>query len=355
MADDGNQERSEKATPFKLREARRQGQVAKSPELTGAVILVGAASFFYSAGLPWLERNLRLAAALFDQSGTIALSTFTAVQLYIRASTHLLSLLWPLAAAIVGLGLLANFVQTGPVFSTKPLQVDFKRLDPVAGFKRMFSKKILFELLKTLLKVGLLLAVVTTFLRQQLHALAGLLDMDLRATPGPVLDISIRLTFWMLAALGVVALLDFGLQKWDYQRNLRMSRRDIKEEVKQHDGDPQIKARIRELQREAARRSGSTGRVADADVLITNPTHLSVAIQYRHGHTAAPVVLSKGAGDLALQMRLLARRHGVPIVEDKPLARMLFERVDIDALITPECYAGVAAILTRVYRERERH
>lgn len=353
MADEHDQDRSEKATPFKLREARRQGQVAKSPELTGWVILLGATAFFYSAGAPWLERNLRLGAALLDQSGDVRLSAFNALLIYTQTATHLFALLWPLAAAIVGLGLLANFIQTGPVFSVKPLQPDFKRLNPVTGLKRLVSKKILVELLKTLLKSALLIGVFSLFLHRNMALLTSLFYIDAHSAPTLLRDAALTLAFWMLGAMAGIALLDFGFQKWDYHKNLRMSRRDIKEEIKRHDGDPQIKAKIRELQREAARRGGSIGRVAEADVLITNPTHLSIAIQYRHGQTAAPVVLAKGAGELALQMRLLAGRHRVPIIENKPLARLLFERVGIDDMISPECYAAVAAILTRVYRQRE--
>lgn len=349
-----DQDQTEKATPSKLREARKQGQVAKSPELTAWIIMLGVAAFFYSAGTRLIEQGLHLNAALIDQSGDVQLSVYRALYIYNATSAQLAATLWPLAAVVLSLALLANFLQIGAVFSWTPLQPDFKRLNPATGFKRLFNKKILVELVKTLLKIALLVGVLSLFIREHFNTLVGLLYTDIAVQPAKILDAVLTLSFWMLGAMAIIALLDFCFQKWDYAKNLRMSRRDIKDEVKRQDGDPLIKAKIRELQREAAQRGGSISRIPDADVLITNPTHLSVAIQYRQGHMAAPIVLAKGAGELALKMRMLAGQHQVPIVEDKALARLLFKRVAIDEIILPECYARIAAILTRVYQYRGR-
>lgn len=353
MAEGQDQDRSEKATPSKLRQARRQGQVAKSAELTACAIMLVAAAFLYSFGPELIARNLQLGAALFDQSGGIRLSVRNALNLYAGILGQLLSALALLVLAVVATGLLANFIQTGPVFSWKPLQADFKRLNPATGLKRLFSKKILFELFKTLLKTALLGLVVWLYFSDRAGALMGLLQVEVAALPAALLREVLTLAFYLLGVQAAIALLDFGFVKWEYRHNLRMSRRELKEEIKRQDGDPLIKAKLRELQREAARRGGSIQRVPGADVLITNPTHLSIAIHYEHGGTPAPLVVAKGAGELALKMRRAAVRHRVPIVEHKALARRLFERVAIDQPILPECYGAVAAILTEIYRRRE--
>lgn len=353
MAEGQEQDRNEKATPSKLREARKQGQVARSQELTAWAILLVGCAFIYIFGRELIEQNLRLGQALFSQSGDIRLSVHNALRLYGDTLQQLLSALWMLAAAIVVTGLLINFIQVGPVFSWKPLQADFKRLNPATGLKRLFNKKILFELFKTTLKIALVMLVLRIYFGQRGVALMGLLHVDVAAQPAALLAEALTLAFYLLGAQAALALLDFGFVKWDYARNLRMSKRELKEEIKRQDGDPLVKAKIRELQREAARRGGSVQRVPDADVLITNPTHLSIAIRYERASQPAPVVVAKGAGELALKMRQVALRHRVPIVEHRTLARQLFKGVAIDQPILPDCYAAVAAILTQVYRQRE--
>lgn len=347
------QDRTEQATPFKLREARARGQVAKSMELTAWIILLAAVAFVAIFGKALVHRQMEIAAGLFSQAGSIPLSQHSAIRLFASTATHLFSTFAFFFGAIVSAGLLANFFQVGPVFSWTPLKADFSRINPVTGFKKLFNIRIFYEFLKVLLKLSALIALVTLFLKVKLGVLLALLQTSMNAHPSVILDQSIRFSFWLLAAFAVLALFDFAFVKWEFAKNMRMSRRELKDEVKRREGDPQVRAKIRELQREAAKRGASLTRVPDADVVITNPTHLAVAIQYKRGQMPAPMVIAKGAGELALKMRMKARQCNVPVIENKPLARKLFERVRIDESILPETYAQIAKVLTGIYRAKE--
>ncbi len=179
------------------------------------------------------------------------------------------------------------------------------------------------------------------------------MDRDPQTFAPFLLDSARGLVFKLLIALLVVALIDLLYTRWDYARQMRMSRREIKEEVKRREGDPHVRAKLRELQKEAAKRAGSLQRVPEADVLITNPTHLAVALRYERHEMAAPVVLAKGAGEHAARMRELAGRHRVAVVEDRPLARALYRGVGVDQAIPEEFYPAVAGILARVFRARQ--
>jgi flagellar biosynthesis protein FlhB len=348
------QDRSEQATPFKLREARKRGQVAKSLELTAWAIMLAAAAFVYTFGTQLIRGELALAGALFSQSGAIHLSVHSTLSLFGQTTLHLLSTFMFFVLVIVGMGLLMNFFQTGPIFSWTPLKPDFSRINPATGFKKLFNLRIVYELCKSLVKVALLSAIVWWFFQSQFGALLALLQMDISVHPAAILRAALQLTFWLLAGMAAIALFDFGFVRWEFGKNMRMSRRELKEEVKRREGDPQVKAKIRELQREAAARGASLQRVPEADVVITNPTHISIAVRYARGEMPAPVVIAKGAGELALKMRLLARQCQVPLVENRPLARTLFARVKIDQPIVPETYSQVAQILTGIYKNDKR-
>lgn len=352
MAEEKEQDRSEEATPFKLREARKQGQVARSAELTAWAIMLAATATVYIFGRQLVDGDLRLSEALFSQSGHIALSKHSATLLFAKTSVHILSALWFVLAVIIACGLLVNFMQIGPVFSAHPLKPDFKRLNPATGFKRLFNKRILFEAGKTLLKTAVVTGIATLFIHEKFNALMALPFIDVHAHAATVLKEVVTLAFWLLGGLGAISLIDFGFAKWEFSRNMRMSKRELRDEHKRREGDPKIKQRMRELQREAAMRGASVSRVPEADVVITNPTHLSVAVQYLPGKMAAPIVIAKGAGDMALRIRIMARQHSVPLVENKPVARKLFERVRIDEPIVPETYADIARILTQLQRSR---
>jgi flagellar biosynthetic protein FlhB len=355
MAQQQEQDRSEAATPFKLQEARRRGQVAKSPEFSAWLMLLVAVLLGWTMFKQLASAQLRLSRALFDQSGRIDLTLQTAQQLFSSTLLYLLSMSGVLLAIVMLTALAGSFLQIGPVFSMHPLKPDFTRLNPVTGFKRVFNLRMVYEALKTVLKLLLVVGVLYVFFQSELPRLLLLQAVDVRLQPVILHDSLLKLAMMLLTVLGFVAVFDLGFVKWEFARKMRMSRREVREEVKRRDGDPRIKAKIRELQREAARRGASVRKVPEADVLITNPTHLSVAVKYERGRGLAPLVIAKGAGDMALRMRWQATKHRVPVIEHRPVAQLLFRSVPIDGAIPPESYADVARLLTWAYRQRGRN
>lgn len=349
MAQSDEQDRSEPATPFKLQEARRRGQVAKSMEINSLLILSGALAVVYLQGDSMIGRALGLSRAILSQAHAIDFVVTSPVTWSAALASRVLEILSPFVITLIVVGVLSNLFQTKPVFSLFPLKPDIQRLNPVAGFKRLFSKRLLYEALKSVAKLVLLSAVLYFALARLLPALIGLLDVHPDGYAAFLLHHSKELAVKLLLVLLPVALLDLLYTRWDYHKRMRMSRREIKEEVRRREGDPHVKARIRELQREAARRSKSLRRVRNADVLVTNPTHLAVALRYERESMSAPQLIAKGAGEMAQRMRVVAVRHGVPIIENRALAKALFRQVDIDQSIPAELFPAVAKVLVWAY------
>lgn len=347
------QNRSEPATPFKLKEARDRGAVAKSVELNGIVAMLAFVALLAAAGPALLQRQFRVDASLLGHAHLPGFSESSAMALASALLLETLMLLAPVFAALLAAGVIASLLQTGPVFSFRPLKPDFDRVNPVAGLKRLFSRRLLFELVKGLLKLALFGYALYAILQALLPRLLGLAQTDPAAFGRIGLDTAAELLFKLCLVMLLVALLDLAYVRWDYARQMRMSRRELREELKRREGDPKIRARIRELQREMRKRAKALRRVPEADVLITNPRRLAVALAYRAGEMAAPRVLAKGAGELAARMRRLARRHGVPVVENRRLARRLFLEAQIDGPIPQDAYAEAARALAWVFALRE--
>lgn len=342
-------DRTEPATPFKLEEAKRRGQVAKSLDFTSLLMLGTLLATLYASGDDLARAGLGLSAGSLERGATLASGSAGAAAWLGELSLATLSMMAPFLAAAVLVAIVANLVQTGPVFSAFPLKPDFQRINPATGFKRVFSLKTLVETGKTLLKLLLFGGVAYLALAAVLPQLLTVMEVQPRAYFGLLLDEMTALIFKLLLVLVLIALADLAYSRWDYGRMMRMSRRELKEEVKRREGDPQVRARIRELQREAAKRAKSVKRLPEADVLITNPEHFAVALAYDRSRMQAPTVIAKGAGELALELRARAARLGLPVVEDRPLARRLFAEVGIDGAIGEALFEPVARIYASVY------
>lgn len=346
------QDRTEPASPFKLREAKKRGQVAKSLEVNSFVVLGTALALSYGWGEAVAMGQLRLSRGLFSQAHEVDLQPGAVVGLFSGILADLTAIWWLLVAGVIAMAVLANLLQTGPVLSGHPLKPDFQRLNPTQNLRRLFSARLLFETGKTLVKLSCFAGCLYLAIAALLPVLLGAADRDPHSYAPFLLHTARGLAFELLLVLLLVALIDLLYVRWDYARNLRMSRRELREELRRREGDPLVRARMRELQKEAARRSSALRRVPEADVLITNPVHLAVALRYERAEMAAPTLIAKGAGEHAARMRALALRHRVPIVEDRPLARALFHGVAIDQAIPEEHYAVVARILAQVFRAR---
>lgn len=347
------QNRSETATPFKLKEAKKRGQVAKSLEVNSLLVVMGFLAAIYIWGSHMIQQQLNIERMIFSQAHLIdfdnshLLAWFETVFL---AVVHAFS---PLVMTLIVVMVASNLLQTGPIFTFFPLKPDFQRINPVAGFKRVFSLRMLFEGLKSIIKLLLFGAVLYAAISSLIPKLLGLMDADPHGYPLHLMDVVSRLIFKLGMAILAVAILDLIYTRWDFANKMKMSRRELKEEVRRREGDPEIRARIRALRKEAAKRGKALQRVPEADVLITNPTHLAVALLYKRGEMSAPQVIAKGSGELAQNMKRVARKHHVPVVENKDLARRLFRQVEIEAAVPESLYPPIAQLLAWVYRHKQ--
>jgi flagellar biosynthetic protein FlhB len=348
MAQEQEQNRTEQATPFKLREARRRGQVAKSLEINSFAMLCVALALVYFAGAGFGQGQLELSSALLRNAHRIQLEGAGTVALAVAIRDFLFGVYWPVVALAVVVAIAVNVFQTGPVFSFHPLKPDVQRLNPVNGFKRIFSKRLVYETGKTLLKFGLFAGVAWLSISSLMPVVIPLVDVAPQSYGGILRQLMGQLMFQLLLVALLVALFDLMYTRWDFGQQMRMSRRELREEIKRREGDPLVRAKMRELQKEAVKRAGATRRVPDADVLITNPTHLAVALHYDAERMIAPAVIAKGAGTLAGKMREVAFRSGVPIVENKALAQRLFRETGIDESVPDDLYPVVAKLLAWV-------
>lgn len=347
------QNRTEQATPFKLAEARKRGSVAKSVEM-GALATPACALLL---GLVWgqdlIDEQLCLASAVLSQAHLLHFDSGTVIRWLLQLMSAAARVLTPLFIMVAVLAVLVSMLQTGPVFTFFPLKPDVQRLNPIAGFKRLFSKRMVFELCKSLVKL-LMLGMLGWFLAAGLAAqLLDLLGVPPAQYGRGTLDLLLSVAFKILVVLAFMALADLIHTRWQYRSQMRMSRRELKEEVRNREGDPRIRARMRELRNELVARARAVRRVPEADVLLINPVHLAVALQYRRDQMHAPQVIAKGSGDLVEHMKAMARRHRVPVVQNRALARRLFAQTDVGQTIPEALYGPVAKLLLWIYARRD--
>jgi len=344
---DQDLDRNEAATPHKLEKAREKGQVAKSQDVTTVVVLAVAVAWLFAQGWEGLRALFRFDNLLLAQTGTTSL--YALAEHALRAA---LAMLAPFLGFILLAAVVANVAQTGPVFTFQPLAPDASRLHPVNGLKRVFSIRSLFELFKSMAKLLVLGGVALLALRAllpQFHHLAGL--SALGQSQVLVQDVG-SLAVKMLVALALIAAVDRLFTVRQFNSKMRMSKRELKEEVRHREGDPRIRGRLRELRRAMLKKAQSVARTRDASVVITNPTHYAIALQYEHGKMAAPRLVGKGVGATAAAMRQVAARHGVPVVPSPMLARALYKSMELDHYVPAAHYAGVARIMVWVLARR---
>lgn len=337
-------DRNEPATPQKLRDARDRGQVARSPELSGMVVvttfIVVALATLDGLGAAF-RGSFQRAAALAGQPGIDAnrLGEWTLA----LADPFLLGLS-PALLAIVVAAAVANLVQTGPVFSWQPLAPDLDRINPANGLQRLFSLRTLYDLGKAVLKLLALCGIGYAIARGVEAACLELAATAPGALPDRITAIVTRVVVAVLTVLLLAALLDFAFTRYEFARKMRMSQRELKDEFRRREGDPEIRSRRRRLQAELMRRIASVRRVKDADVVVTNPTHLAVALQYRPARMLAPRILAMGADSVAARIRAEAARHAIPVVQNVALARALFADGKVDAPVPAEHYQSIAPL-----------
>lgn len=345
-------DKSEAATPYKLQQARRRGSVARSPDLTGAVALLTAAAALYAWGREAMQAMIVLARAALIQGLAMDLTAVSVVSLVGRVGAGALHIVAPFALAVAAAALLSSLAQTGLVWSAFPLKPDLTRINPATGLKRLFSMRTIYDAFKSVVKVGILGWVLYLIVRDLAPALYLLGERSPFDALGDLIAIlggmALKLAFVAL----MLALLDLGYTRFEFKRKMRMSRRDVKDEVKHREGDPRVRSRLRGLRVEMLQKAASVRQVGQADVLIVNPTHLAVALEYKRGEMAAPVMLAKGAGSLAARMRAEAARCGVTIVRNPPLARALYFQAGMGQTIPAALYPDVARVMVWLLAQR---
>jgi flagellar biosynthetic protein FlhB len=353
LANDSYGERTERATPKRREEARREGKVARSTELTNAVALLAGVSALSYFGGRLMQRLSDLFRSLLSASSSGIATQAGAYFTFQQLSMQITSILLPLLVTLVAVGLASNVGQVGFMFTEKTLQPRWSLINPVEGFKRILSLRSLTELLKSILKVTIIGLIAWVTLKSDLERLVPLTGADGPTLVGQVGAATVRLGLRVGFALLALAVLDYGYQRWEFERSIRMSQQELVEEQKQTEGDPAVKARVRQVQRLLARRRMMTD-LATADVVVTNPTHYAVALKYDRATMPAPLVVAKGMRKMALKIKEKAREHRIPIVEDPPLARLLYKECEIGQAIPVSVYQAVARVLAHVWKLRQR-
>ena len=355
---DSSAEKTEKATPKKRKDAREEGQVIKSSEATTAVCAIIMLAFMLLTCTGFIDDLMAvfstyLSTGFLEIGNNGGLTVASLGGLGREVVITLVTIILPILAVAIVAGVAVNLLQVGFLFTTKPLMPKLSKINPIEGFKRMFSFRTVVELLKSLLKVALLGYIMYSEYVKLLDAFGGYIGLELYPTLIQILQTAFTIALKMCLVLLVIALFDYLYQWYKHEKELRMTKQEIKEEYRNMEGDPQIKGKIRQKQRQmsAMRMMDS---VPSADVVITNPTHFAIALRYSQGVDTAPVVVAMGQDYLALKIKAVAKEHGVDIVENKPLAQALYKICEVDQEIPMEFYQAVADILVYVYRQKNR-
>ncbi|MBE2912323.1 MULTISPECIES: flagellar biosynthesis protein FlhB [Anoxybacillus] len=346
-------EKTEKATPRKRQEVRKKGQVAKSADVTAAfLMLIVFLVLSFSSGM-WRDAITRLFRQSFQHYFFMDVTIDSVQLIFVDLLQQLALLVGPIFLAAIAAALFANFVQVGFLFTTEPLQMKLSKLDPIQGFKRIFSLRALVELLKSILKVLFVGVVTFSILWMHIDDILSLSHKSVGAIAATLGRLTIQMGLVASVALLFLSLFDYLYQRYDFEKNIRMSKQDIKDEYKKTEGDPLIKSRIKQKQREMAMRR-MMQEVPKADVVITNPTHFAVALKYDEQQADAPIVVAKGADYMAQKIKDIAKKNDVMIVENRPLARALYDQTDVGMVIPEAFFKAVAEILAYVYKTKNK-
>ncbi|UII57426.1 flagellar biosynthesis protein FlhB [Cytobacillus spongiae] len=346
-------EKTEKATPKKRQDSRKKGQVAKSQDVNTAVVLLAIFLFLLFAGGYLNDIILNLFRHSFDEFIHIQVTEENVYVLFLDILKELVFFLGPIMLVAMIAGVAANYMQFGFLFSTEAIQFKLEKIDPIKGFKRIFSIRAIVELFKSILKISFVGIVTFTVLWLRIDDILILSQKSVGAAMVTLASLTVQMGLFASAALLFLSVLDYLYQKYDFEKNIRMSKQDIKDEYKNSEGDPLIKSKIKQRQREMAMRR-MMQEVPNADVVITNPTHYAIALKYDEKKLDAPFVVAKGVDYVAQKIKYIAKENEVMTVENRPLARALYDQAEIGDAIPEEFFKAVAEILAYVYRTKNK-
>lgn len=345
--DEQQEERTEEPTEKRRREFREEGQVAQSQEINSALLFLSLLLLWYFYMPDFWERLQSFLAYFWREAGTFALTPESVVHLLLTILVRFAVLLWPFMLLAFLVGIAATALQIGWLFTLKPLQPKISKMNPIKGAGKMVSKKALMEVLKSLMKLAVVVIIVATTVRNNLESLLLLPQASL----GSTLELYIYLAGMVMLKcsllLIIVAVIDYLYQRYEMEEQMKMTKKELKDEHKETEGDPQLKQKMKSIQKEMANKR-MMQEVPESDVVITNPTHVAVALAYRRDEMDAPQVVAKGEDQLAQRIRSLARENEVPVLENPPLARAL-NKVEVGDAIPQDMYKAVAEILAYVY------
>ena len=342
-------DKSQDATPHRRRQAREEGQVAKSQDLSSAVVLIGALMALMFLGGDLIQFIGSLTLSQFTNGAWLSMDQNTFLKLWSDLAYGLAGVLLPLLGTILFLAIASNVLQIGFILAPKKLMPDLQKISPIKGLERMFSMTSVARLGFGIVKILVIAVVAAVSLYAEREQVLALATLELGQIGVYMIETMLWTSLKIGAALLILAILDYAFQRWKHEQDLKMTTQEVREEMKNLQGDPQVAARRRAVQRQLAQ-ARISGAVPQADVVITNPTELAVAIKYEFNTMRAPVVVAKGAGVLAARIRRLALENGITIVEKKPLAQALYRDVEVNQPVPEDQYAAVAEVLAYVYQ-----
>lgn len=348
MAGDSSQDKTEDPTGKKLADARSKGNVARSRELPAVFVLCGGIGVLFFGGGWMLEQMNGVMRTMYQNAGSLSISVENMNTLLWDILVDAFVILIPLMLVAMIVGIAGNVIQFGFVLTGDKLTPDFAKMNPISGIGKLFSLRSLVELVKSIIKLLIIGGVAYAVMYRFLDQIPGLIRLSVGGILSFIGQAAFKISIYTCMVLFIMAILDFAYTKWQHHQDMKMTKQEVRDEHKQQDGDPAVKARIRSVQREMARKRMMEA-VPGATVVITNPTHLAIALAYEEG-MHAPTVVAKGAGFVARKIKTLAQENDVPTVENKPLARVLYKSTEIGDFIPPDLYRAVAEILAYVYR-----
>ena len=347
-------DKTEEPSSKKIKDARKSGNVAKSKEVVTTVTLLGVLMIIYSMS-DFAISELKESIVKYLNIGFSNEFSFNIVgSLLMMMLTGFMKIIIPIGVIIILFSVIGNLMQSGFLMTGEPLKPKLSKLNPISGFKNMFSKKALGNLIKSIILVTILFKVGYSFMEKNFMGILKTGDIYLPYLMSTIITLIKSLIQSILLALLVISVLDFAYQKYTHKKGLKMTKQEVKEEYKQMEGNPEIKGKIKQKQREMSSRRMMEA-VPSANVIVTNPTHISIAIKYEKGKDQAPIVVAKGADLVAFKIREIAKEHDIPIIENKPLARLMYKEVEIEQEIPEKVYQEVAEVLVAVYKIKNRY
>lgn len=356
MADESDSQSGEKTedpSSYRIEEFRKKGDVASSRELTSSIVL-GVSFFLISVSMVYLFETFgNFIRFYISLDPKVAFSEAGQSLIFQKALDLIIQSAGPILLTILLVSVITTVSQIGFLFSPDVLTIDFNRVNPVKGFGRLFSMKAIVEAIKGIFKFTLVIGITYYFLKDEINHIKGFYQLEIMNSFLVGKGILVKLSFAILGSLLVLSIFDLGYQKYSYFQRLKQTKEELKRETKEREGSPEVKQRIKTIQREAAQKRMMAA-VPEADVIVTNPTHISIALKYDGEKMVSPMITAKGADHLALRIREIAKENKIPIVENIPLARTLYKTVKVDEPVPRSLYKAVAEVLAFVYRMKKR-